>query len=214
MAPDSAAAQASSHFARGRSGYPFPKRACFNCEDEECSLERCPKPRDEARIERNRAKFRAAQAAARASRQRGGRGGHGRGNDPRGRGSGRGAGRGAHTVVRKTKTVDGVQYVLNKNKQWVLDQKKVREDQKKALVAELTGLQSQLNHYQSQDRADPEDDPDPYGPEEEPRPKTKVKDSMKHVRFGPQTQLASPHTEIQAAQLARIQSLVDGTAQK
>ena len=104
---------------------PFPVRTCFNCGEEDCSLERCTKERNEARIAQNRAKFRADVAAARAARQRGGRGGRGRGNDPRGRGGGRGGRGGAHTATRQTKMVDGVPMVLNKNRKWVLDQKKV-----------------------------------------------------------------------------------------
>ena len=67
--------------------------ACFNCGDPNHGVPQCPKPKDQARIDRNKAEF---------SKTGGGRGGNrgGRSNGGRGGGQGRGRGEGNKTDNR------------------------------------------------------------------------------------------------------------------
>ena len=67
--------------------------ACFNCGDPNHGVPQCPKPKDQARIDRNKAEF---------SKTGGGRGGNrgGRSNGGRGGGQGRGRGDGNKTYNR------------------------------------------------------------------------------------------------------------------
>ena len=59
--------------------------ACFNCGDPDHGVPKCPKPIDQARIDKAKSEF---------SRSGGGRNGRGFGRDGRGRGRGPGRGRG------------------------------------------------------------------------------------------------------------------------
>lgn len=112
---------------------------CFNCQEDGHGVNDCPHPRNEATIKRQHEAFLKAKQARNATA------GRGRG---RGGGFGRGNGNGArYAPMPRRKTEDGKPWILNKNKVYVLDQRKVQKktkphQQQQALAALADQIQA------------------------------------------------------------------------